>query len=239
MAGNGSAPWKGGAMDDHERRATTLEPNATSVAGPGRLEELDESQCLTLLHTQRIGRLAVFHAGQVHVFPVNFTMAGRAIGIRTALGTKLEGADFRPVAFEVDDIDQSGRVGWSVVAKGVAQRVEDALDPVSSALASEHLRPWAPGRRECLLAIHDPRLTGRRVSRVGVSNGGTDLGRRLRARREELGCSVAEVAAEAGMAPEYLEHLEHEIVVPRIEQLMALAEVLRTSLAELTGYRPD
>jgi hypothetical protein len=23
-------------MDDHERRATTLEPNATSVAGPGR-----------------------------------------------------------------------------------------------------------------------------------------------------------------------------------------------------------
>lgn len=226
-------------MDDNGPGATRTEPAEVAVAGPGRLEELDDGQCLTLLHTQRVGRLAVFHAGQVHVFPVNFTMAGRAIGIRTALGTKLEGADFRPVAFEVDDIDQAGRVGWSVVAKGVAQRVEDALDPVSVALGAEQLRPWASGRHECLLAIHDPRLTGRRISRVGVSAGGTDLGRRLRARREELGCSIAEVAAEAGMAPEHLQHLEHDVVVPRIEQLLALAEVLRTSVAELTGYRPD
>jgi len=222
-----------------ERSPVGVEADGAPATEPGRLEVLDESQCLTLLHTQRVGRLAVVHSGQVHVFPVNFSMVGRAIGIRTALGTKLEGADFRPVAFEVDEIDQVGRVGWSVVAKGIAQRVEDALDPVSVALAASELSPWASGRRECLLAIHDARLTGRRVSRVGVSRGGTAIGRRLRERREELGCSVAEVAAEAGIGPERLEHLEHDVVVPPIEQLIALAQVLRTSVAELTDYRSE
>ncbi|WP_369214896.1 pyridoxamine 5'-phosphate oxidase family protein [Streptomyces flavofungini] len=63
-----------------------------------------------------------------------------------------------------------------------------------------------------------------------------DLGRRLRARRAQLGLSRAETAARARMAPGYLRHLEeHATAHPAAGTLAKLADALRTTVTELTG----
>ncbi|MEU3980839.1 pyridoxamine 5'-phosphate oxidase family protein [Streptomyces sp. NPDC026672] len=67
-----------------------------------------------------------------------------------------------------------------------------------------------------------------------------DLGRRLATRRAQLGLTVPETAARAGMAASYLRYLEeHPGAAPGTGPLMRLAEVLETSLTELTGGTTD
>ncbi|NKI40931.1 helix-turn-helix domain-containing protein [Streptomyces physcomitrii] len=63
----------------------------------------------------------------------------------------------------------------------------------------------------------------------------SDLGRRVRARREALGLSREAVAERAGSAPGYLQYLEDHSARPSSGLLLRLAHVLRTSVAELVG----
>ncbi|MFJ6835820.1 helix-turn-helix domain-containing protein [Streptomyces sp. NPDC091209] len=79
-------------------------------------------------------------------------------------------------------------------------------------------------------------------TRVHVSAGGPsgDLGRRLVARRTELGLTAEEVATRAGMAPTYLAHLEkHSGTAPSRDVLLTLAAVLETTASALTGGDVD
>ncbi|MFF0156172.1 helix-turn-helix domain-containing protein [Streptomyces sp. NPDC005263] len=63
-----------------------------------------------------------------------------------------------------------------------------------------------------------------------------DLGRRLAARRVQLGLTREETAARAGMAPTYLAHLEqHPGAAPSRGALLSLAAVLQTRVSALTG----
>ncbi|MFJ8492951.1 helix-turn-helix domain-containing protein [Streptomyces sp. NPDC094038] len=63
-----------------------------------------------------------------------------------------------------------------------------------------------------------------------------DLGRRLAARRTELGLTRRETAVRAGIAPGYLEYLEENpLAAPGTGALLRLAEVLHTTLSHLTG----
>lgn len=63
-----------------------------------------------------------------------------------------------------------------------------------------------------------------------------DLGRRLAARRTELGLTRRETAVRAGIAPGYLEYLEENpLAAPGTSALLRLAEVLHTTLSHLTG----
>ncbi|MGW2747409.1 helix-turn-helix domain-containing protein [Streptomyces sp. NPDC001450] len=63
-----------------------------------------------------------------------------------------------------------------------------------------------------------------------------DLGRRLAARRVQLGLTRRQVAARAGMAVTYLRYLEeHPGAAPGSSALMKLAGALETTVAELTG----
>ncbi|MEU6772301.1 pyridoxamine 5'-phosphate oxidase family protein [Streptomyces sp. NPDC046759] len=63
-----------------------------------------------------------------------------------------------------------------------------------------------------------------------------DLGRRLAARRAQLGLSRREVAARADMAADYLRYLEENpAAAPGTGRLIRLAEALETTVAELTG----
>ncbi|CAM5242616.1 helix-turn-helix domain-containing protein [Streptomyces aurantiogriseus] len=67
-----------------------------------------------------------------------------------------------------------------------------------------------------------------------------DLGRRLALRRAQLGLSRQETAARAGMAPGYLQYLEeYPGAAPGAGVLHGLAEVLRTTVRELTGGDTD
>lgn len=67
-----------------------------------------------------------------------------------------------------------------------------------------------------------------------------DLGRRLATRRAGLGLSLEETAERAGMAPSYLRYLEdHPGAAPGSGPLLRLAEVLRTTVNDLTGGAVD
>jgi transcriptional regulator with XRE-family HTH domain len=63
-----------------------------------------------------------------------------------------------------------------------------------------------------------------------------DLGRRLAARRTELGLTREETAERAGLAPGYLRYVEENpAAAPGTGALLRLADVLRTTMSHLTG----
>ena len=54
-------------------------------------------------------------------FPVNFTVDGRSVHIRTAAySAAARECDDSPVAFEIDMFDEAERSGWSVLMRGHA-----------------------------------------------------------------------------------------------------------------------
>ncbi|MGK5533764.1 helix-turn-helix domain-containing protein [Streptomyces sp. URMC 129] len=63
----------------------------------------------------------------------------------------------------------------------------------------------------------------------------SDVGRRVALRREQLGLSRDEVAARAGVAPQYLRYLEERPASPSVASLARVARALEISVAELTG----
>ncbi|MFJ8693355.1 helix-turn-helix domain-containing protein [Streptomyces roseolilacinus] len=66
-----------------------------------------------------------------------------------------------------------------------------------------------------------------------------DIGRRVAARREQLGLSREDVALRAGSAPGYLQYLEEQAAVPGMGFLLRLADALETTVGALTGGAAD
>ena len=85
------------------------------------LNELSRQECIDLLKRQKVGRL-VFHdeLGPV-AEPVNYAVAGDSIFFRVAGGSKRAAMAEPLLAFEVDEVDNDNRAGWSVIARGVGQ----------------------------------------------------------------------------------------------------------------------
>jgi nitroimidazol reductase NimA-like FMN-containing flavoprotein (pyridoxamine 5'-phosphate oxidase superfamily) len=129
------------------------------------LEELDEKECLLLLGRHTTGRLAVVHEGRPVMFPVSFRRDGSTIVFRSDEGTKLEAIDRDDaVAFEVDDLDDRARSGWSVVVTGRAAEVTDPLELES--VRRLRLEPWAPGAKARYVRITPDSIEGRRIVRI-------------------------------------------------------------------------
>jgi nitroimidazol reductase NimA-like FMN-containing flavoprotein (pyridoxamine 5'-phosphate oxidase superfamily) len=131
------------------------------------MEELDENECLQLIGSGGIGRIAYVGRFGLAVLPVNYKLRGGAIVFRTAenaaldedLRTGIAAADYK-VAFEIDEIDTAAQQGWSVLIQGPAHHVHGPeLDVVHSA----GVESWAPGARELFVRIIPSRITGRRV----------------------------------------------------------------------------
>ena len=53
-------------------------------------------ECLELLKTEEVGRIAVVVEGRPEIFPVNYVLDGNGIMFRTDRGTKLVGASHGP-----------------------------------------------------------------------------------------------------------------------------------------------
>ncbi|HTW00028.1 MAG TPA: pyridoxamine 5'-phosphate oxidase family protein [Streptosporangiaceae bacterium] len=133
------------------------------------IEELDRDECLRLIAAGGVGRIAYTSRFGPAVLPVNYKLQDRAIVFRAAqhspldedLRTGIEGADYE-VAFEIDEIDMAGQMGWSVLLQGPAHRVTGSERDEALKACVE---PWAPGSRELLVRIVPSRVTGRRISR--------------------------------------------------------------------------
>ena len=137
---------------------------ATDHAG---LKVLSFKECLELVATSGVGRIAFFADGEIEVLPVNYTIDGPSVAFRTGTGSKLEAAVERAVvAFEVDAYDECERTGWSVVIKGKAEVVTDP--EVLQRLENSGLRPYATSvPKPEWVVIHPNTITGRQVPPAG------------------------------------------------------------------------
>ena len=131
-------------------------------AEPGGLEPIAEEECLYLLGLHRLGRVAIDVDGRPQVFPVNYAVSRRVVAFRTAPGTKLANAPMSHVAFEIDDYDSATGVGWSVMVKGIAYEITEALDGLSERLRTLVVEPMAPGERHNWVAVMRHEISGRR-----------------------------------------------------------------------------
>ena len=83
-----------------------------------------------------------------------------------------------------------------------------------------------------------PEEARRPVSAGGGRHSG-DMGRRVAARREQLGLSREDVAARSGSASGYLQYVEEHTASPGMGFLLRLADALETTVDELTGGTVD
>ena len=137
------------------------------------LEVLGRDECLRLLGTAVLGRIAISSGALPTVLPVNFRFDGRRILFRTGVGTKLDAAtDNAVVAFEVDEIDVITESGWSVVVTGVAREVKDAAD--FGELGARPIARWSGGEDHRVVSVSLDLVSGRRIVReASRPSGGT------------------------------------------------------------------
>src|SRR5690349_11261228 len=139
-------------------------PAATDHAG---LDVLTFEECLWLLRSTAVGRVAFEAGGEVEVLPVNYTMDGVTVVFRCGNGAKLGAAvQEAAVTFEVDNFDDKAKRGWSVLVKGKAEVISD--DDAVGRLEGTGLRPYVTSvPRPYWVAIHPNTVTGRRVPDPG------------------------------------------------------------------------
>ena len=102
-----------------------------------QLSELPESECIRLLTTVSVGRIALTQRALPVVLPVNFALDGHAVVVRTGPGSLLaRPQDGSVVAFEADQLDADACSGWTVMVVGTLDWVSGA----SSVLRAEQLR---------------------------------------------------------------------------------------------------
>ena len=144
-------------VEDRRQLAPADEPS------PGALSRLSREECLEHLRSRSVGRLAyVGRAGVPDVVPVNYALLGEDLLLRSGAGPKLQAAERRDVvAFEVDDIDEDTRTGWSVVAAGRATRLTP--DEHRALPAGALPEAWATGPRWAVVRIRPTRIEGRRL----------------------------------------------------------------------------
>ena len=128
------------------------------------LEILSSDECLGLLGTVPLGRVAFCSAGVPQVFPVNFVVVDREVVFRTGTGSKLDAAVHRSVvAFQADRADPGPAWAWSVLVTGVATLVTDPAE--LAGLADRGLESWVPHRRSHTVRLRHGAMSGRRLPR--------------------------------------------------------------------------
>jgi len=130
---------------------------------PHVVSRLNQAECLLLLGSVPVGRVAFVVNGPPLVLPVNFTLRDDDIVIQTAATSPL--ADLarahRLVSFEVDDIDEASRLGWSVLCHGPARLMVEAADRDDN--WDELVSPWIGNDRRTVVGIRAGAFTGRRI----------------------------------------------------------------------------
>ncbi|MGW9209275.1 helix-turn-helix domain-containing protein [Embleya sp. NPDC055664] len=132
-------------------------PQGREQAPERELVVMTEEECLARVALQLVGRVAALDAPDPFVLPVNYVLLGRDVVFCTAADSSLARVA-GPVLFEVDDIVDAARIGWSVLIRGTAEPDDDPAD-----MPGADEGPWPAGRRDVCIRIRAERMTGRRV----------------------------------------------------------------------------
>lgn len=127
---------------------------------PSHLRTLSTAECLELLATASVGRVAYCTDDSPVVLPVNFVLSGESILFRTSPHSVLaQHLRHGRASFQVDDYDDYTQSGWSVLVRGEADFLEyDELPPPEG-----RPEPWAEGTRTFHVRIRAREITGRRL----------------------------------------------------------------------------
>lgn len=149
--------------NNDQRDDTQLSPaNITEVAPADRprtadaVRKLTAEECLALLRTHYIGRVAWQAADGPRIMPVSYRLTASGIQIQTAIGTRV--AQLRrgyEVAFEVDHVNSQTRSGWSVIARGRSGPGADQLDD------DHRVLPWSNTPAVIAIMVAVSTITGR------------------------------------------------------------------------------
>jgi nitroimidazol reductase NimA-like FMN-containing flavoprotein (pyridoxamine 5'-phosphate oxidase superfamily) len=125
-----------------------------------RLEHLGWQECLRLLATHPVGRVAVTMNGWPTIFPVNHHVVdNNTIVFRSEdISTLTDVSRGVCISLEVDGIDEAGEL-WSVTVNGVGREV---LPAERAQLRELGLEPNAPGQKTHWIRITPETMTGRR-----------------------------------------------------------------------------
>jgi nitroimidazol reductase NimA-like FMN-containing flavoprotein (pyridoxamine 5'-phosphate oxidase superfamily) len=127
------------------------------------MERLDRDECIKLMegHPAGVGRVAL--AGpRPNIFPVNYAIDQGNVVFRTDPGSKFHAAvEHSYVAFEVDWVEPSWLIGWSVVVRGQAHVVTDPEE--LERVKQLPLMPWAEGDKSNYISIDSSLISGRRL----------------------------------------------------------------------------
>lgn len=125
--------------------------------------DLSRDDCVRLLAAGIAGRVAVTTPTGPHIVPVNYSVHNESTLLRTTpyslLGTY--GRDAM-LCFEIDQFDYDLNRGWSVVARGRADIIDDA-DELEEIAQKWPPRPWATGQRNLVIRIPWTEVTGRQL----------------------------------------------------------------------------
>jgi uncharacterized protein len=135
------------------------------------MTDLDRDECLRLLATAHVGRIAVGlqEWPQPVIRPVDYVFdpASQSVVIRSQSGSKLHALlRAKRAAFEIDGTEEIGRSRWSVIVHGVIEEISDPSDLLRverlglESSTSEHEGHW--------LRIRLGAVSGRRIRSVGL-----------------------------------------------------------------------
>ena len=131
------------------------------------LLELDREECIELLASATIGRLAVsppdWRTPPV-IRPVTyvFDRGSQSVVFRTSRGSKFTALLLSgQAAFETDGIDPASQTGWSVIVQGPVEEVRNTAD--IHRIQRLGLSSWAPGELPHWIRLHTTVVSGRRI----------------------------------------------------------------------------
>lgn len=146
------------------RTGVSSEPGHVGLKGErvAASAELDEADCLELIKTTTVGRIAFVGPDGLRLLPLNYHNLDDTIYFRTSEDSSLAvlARESLEVVFEVDYHDRLFQRGWSVLITGRSAPVDD---PELRATLTSQVTPWAEGHRPVLVTITPSRITGRRV----------------------------------------------------------------------------
>jgi nitroimidazol reductase NimA-like FMN-containing flavoprotein (pyridoxamine 5'-phosphate oxidase superfamily) len=139
-----------------------MEAEVNSMAVLDAVEKLSADQCLELLSSHDLGRIALVIDDQPEIFPVNYAIDRSIVVFRVAPGTKPSLTTNRRIAFQVDELDSRVGIAWSVMVKGRVVNVTTSKDPFTAFLRTAGVRSAPPGDHPLWMAIYPSEITGRR-----------------------------------------------------------------------------
>ena len=141
--------------------------------------ELSYGKCRELLAAGVFGRVGVFTPQKPLILPVNYAVVGEAIIFRTTPHGAVANRDWDSrIAFEVDHVDYADHKGWSVLATGLAERIEDP-EEIALIKRTWEPQPWAGGDRPLYVKLAWEELTGRRLGQGWTHANETPVRRHL------------------------------------------------------------